>query len=150
MDDFSFKKALNHFGINKDEFMAICKKYEYNQITIEEYYAQEKIIPEIEKWLSEHEDNMVIMKLKDKVYYSHINGCDEDCKEIKVGNVYNYYSQKTRICYEPDLFYDWGEQRVELTEHEVDFLNVGELVFEDHRGNEVKKLFVDELKTNIL
>lgn len=143
MDDFSFNKALNHFGINKDEFMAICKKYEYNQITIEEYYAQEKIIPELERWLSEHEDNTIIMKLKDEASYKHVGGWCEECTEIKVNMEYNYYLREREICYHPNLSYDWGEQRIELKEHEVDFLNVGELVFEDHRGDEVKRLFIN-------
>lgn len=140
MDKFSLNKALNHFNINESDFMEIYNKYQYNQITIEEHYAKEKIVPEIEKWLSEHEDNTVIMKLKDEVSYTHIGGWCEKCTEIKVNVEYNCYLREREISYHPNLTYEWGEQRVELTEHEVDFLNVGELVFEDSRGNIIKTI----------
>ena len=122
MDSFSLKKALNHFNINEDEFMQIYNKYIYHQITIEEHYARERIMPEIEKWLSEHEQNRIIMKLG---VYGDIN-------------VWNDYGEE--ICYSPDLDYDWGEKLVYLEEHEVKFENVIKVVFEDHRGNEVKQL----------
>ena len=133
MDNFAFNKALNHFNINEDEFMAIYHKYEYNQITIEEHYAKEKVMTEIIKWLSEDEDNTVIMELKIATYYSHNNGWCEDCKEINVTMSFN-----KEICYAPDLTYDWGEKPVYLEEHEVNFENVSKLNFEDSRGIIVK------------
>lgn len=135
MDNFSFKKALNHFNINEDEFMEIHDKYLYHQLTIEQHYAKEKIMPEIEKWLSEHKDNRIIIKLKEDACYAHNGGWCEDCKEIYVS-----ISYRKEICYEPGLTYEWGEDPVYLEEHEVDFENIAELIFEDYRGEEVKQL----------
>ena len=135
MDNFALNKALNHFNVNENEFMEIYNKYIYHQITIEEHYAKEKLIPEIEKWLLEHEHNTIIMKLKDTACYSHNGGWCEDCDEIKV--TINY---RKEICYSPELMYEWGEDRVYLEEHEVEFENVSKLIFEDYRGNEVKQL----------
>ena len=140
MDNFSFNKALNHFNINEDEFMEIYNKYQYNQITIEQHYAREKVMTEIEKWLSENEDNSIIMKLKEKAYYSHHGGWCEDCDEIQVTMQYNYLLKEKEICYAPDLTYDWGEDRVHLEEHEVDFENISKLIFEDDYGKVVKQL----------
>jgi hypothetical protein len=137
MDEFSLNKALNHFNINRDEFMEVYHKYQYNQITIEEYYAKERILPEIEKWLSKHKHNRVIMKLKESACYSHNGGWGEDCNEINV--TINY---RKEICYEPNLTYEWREDSVYLEEHEVEFENVGKLIFEDETGKEVKQLII--------
>jgi hypothetical protein len=136
MDNFALNKALNHFNVNEDEFMEIYNKYIYHQITIEEHYAKEKVMPEIEKWLSKHEDNSIIMKLKDTACYSHGGWC-EDCNEINV----SIYGEK--IYYEPSLTYDWGEDRVYLEEHEVEFGNVSKLIFEDSYGDFVKELIIN-------
>jgi hypothetical protein len=137
MDEFSLNKALNHFNINEDEFMEIYNKYQYHQITIEQHYAKEKVLPEIEKWLSEHEHNRVIMELKETAYYSHNGGWCEDCNEIQVTNNY-----KNDILFKPNLTYDWGEEPVYLEEHEVDFENISKLIFEHQRGYEVKQLII--------
>jgi hypothetical protein len=138
MDKFSLNKALNHFNINESDFMEIYNKYQYNQITIEEHYAKEKIMPEIEKWLSEHEDNRIIMELKENAYYSHHGGWCEDCNEINVT-----ISYRKEICYEPNLTYEWGEELVYLEEHQVDFTNVSKLIFEDSRGDIVNELIIN-------
>jgi hypothetical protein len=137
MDNFSLNKALDHFNINRNEFMEIYNKYHYHQITIEQHYAKEKVLPEIEKWLSEHEHNTIIMKLKETACYAHNDGWCQDCNEIRVG--LGYWE---KICYEPNLTYDWGEDAVYLEEHEVDFENISKLIFEDYRGNEVKQLII--------
>ena len=137
MDNFSFKKALNHFNINEDDFMEIYNKYMYHQITIEQHYAKERIMPEIEKWLSEDENNSIIMKLKEDACYAHNGGWCEDCNEIYVS-----ISYRKEIYYKPDLTYEWGEDCVYLEEHEVDFENIAKLIFEDYRGEEVKQLII--------
>jgi hypothetical protein len=137
MDNFSLNKALDHFNINRDEFMEIYNKYQYHQITIEQHYAKEKVLPEIEKWLSKHEDNRVIMELKETAYYSHNGGWCEDCNKIAVTNNY-----KNDILFKPSLTYDWGEEPVVLEEHEVDFENISKLIFEHERGYEVKQLII--------
>lgn len=135
MDNFSFNKALNHFNINEDDFMEIYNKYQYHQLTIEQHYAKEKIMPEIEKWLSEHENNTIIIRLKEKACYAHNGGWCEDCNEINVT-----ISYRKEICYEPNLTYSVWEDAVYLEEHEVDFENVAKLIFEDYEGSEVKQL----------
>jgi hypothetical protein len=117
--------------------MEIYDKYLYHQITIEQHYAKEKLMPEIEKWLSEHEQNSIIMKLKDDACYSHHGGWCEDCNEINVS-----ISYRKEIIFAPDLTYEWGEDPVYLEEHEVDFENIAKLIFEDDRGNEVKQLII--------
>lgn len=140
MDKFSFNKALNHFNISESDFMEVYNKYQYNQITIEEHYAKEKIIPEIEKWLLENEDNTVVMELKEDACYSHHGGWCEYCKEIQVMIQYNYFLKEKEICYAPDLTYEWGEDTVYLNEHQVDFTNVSKLIFEDSRGDVAKTI----------
>jgi hypothetical protein len=137
MDNFAFKKALTHFNINENDFMDIYNKHTYHQFTIEEHYAREKVIPEIEKWLSEHEDNRVIIKLKQDACYAHKGFWCEDCDEI-----YALISYTKEIYYAPNLTYEWGEEHVYLEDHEIDFENVGKLIFEDERGNEVKQLIL--------
>ena len=92
-------------------------------------------MPEIEKWLSEHENNTIIMRLKEKACYAHNGGWCEDCNEINVT-----ISYRKEICYEPDLTYEWGEDPAYLEEHEVDFENIAKLIFEDYEGSEVKQL----------
>lgn len=133
MDNFSFNKALNHFNINENDFMEICNKYDYNQITIEQHYAKEKIMPEIEKWLLEDENNSIRIELKTYVSFYHYGSYDE-YNEICVS-----MSDK-EICYSPDLTYEWGEPRIELEEHQINFENVSKLIFEDASGKEVKQL----------
>lgn len=135
MDNFSFNKALNHFNINEDDFMKIYNKYQYHQITIEQHYAKEKWLPEIEKWLSKNENNRVIIKLKEEACYSHNGGWCEYCKEIYAE--INHYKE---ILFFPDLTYEYSEDHVCLKEHEIDFENIAKLIFEDDRGSEVKQL----------
>lgn len=135
MDKFAFNKALNHFNINEDEFMGIYNKYLYHQITIEEHYAKEKVMPEIEKWLSENEDNSIIMKFKHSINCNHLDGSMDEYNEIQVT-----ISYRKEICYAPDLSYEYAEKHVYLEEHEIDFENVAKLIFEDERGNKVKQL----------
>ena len=126
MDNFSLNKALNHFGIDKDEFMAICKKYEYNQLTIEQHLAKEKILPEIEKWLSEHDGNSIRIELKDR-------------EDITALIAPNYCSHQKEIFFYRDNDYAY-EKCVELTEDEVDFTYINKLIFEDYTGEQIKEL----------
>lgn len=137
MDKFSLKKALNHFNIKESDFMEIYNKYQYNQITIEEHYAKEKIVPEIERWLFEDENRSITMELKHNASYNHNGGWCEDCNEINVS------SYRKEILYAPNLTYDWGEEHVYLEEHEVDFTNVSKLIFEDSRGDIVNELIIN-------
>ena len=130
MDNFAFNKALNHFNINEDEFMEICNKYDYNQITIEQHYAKEKIMPEIEKWLSKDKDNSITMVLKNTMEDCYNRPYDEIIVSLYEEIVFRLNS----------YFVEYSSDYVCVEEHQINFENIAKLIFEDASGSEVKQL----------